>query len=228
MFILAGGAALLWSRERKLFAFLVTFLMALFVMESALTRPNYLSYFNSLAGGNRNAHRHLVDSSLDWGQDLPALKDWLKNNRVQTVYLSYFGTADPDYYGVHAITLPGFPDSEEVMKDRMMLRPGVYCISATMLHSVYNIAIGPWNVVYESQYRKLLADTSLTQPQVRLLNHFQLARLCALLRKREPDDYAGDSIFIYRVNEDELNRGLYGQPAEMYPGIMVSGISRFH
>ena len=45
--------------------------------ESVAIRPNYLAYFNQLAGGPSQGYKHLADSSLDWGQDLPALKQWL-------------------------------------------------------------------------------------------------------------------------------------------------------
>src|SRR6185369_10959616 len=67
------------------------------VFESIAIRPDYLAYFNELAGGPSEGYRHLADSSLDWGQDLPALKQWLDGERLQrgdgNVYLSYFGTA---------------------------------------------------------------------------------------------------------------------------------------
>ncbi|MBF6596556.1 MAG: glycosyltransferase family 39 protein, partial [Thermaceae bacterium] len=39
--------------------------------------PHSLSYFNELAGGPANGHAHLVDSNIDWGQDLLYLKRWL-------------------------------------------------------------------------------------------------------------------------------------------------------
>jgi hypothetical protein len=39
-----------------------------------------------------------VDSSLDWGQDLPGLREWLSendllNNPREPVFLSYFPTS---------------------------------------------------------------------------------------------------------------------------------------
>ena len=43
--------------------------------------PHYLAYFNPLAGGPGNGYKHLVDSSLDWGQDLPGLKRWVEATR---------------------------------------------------------------------------------------------------------------------------------------------------
>lgn len=39
--------------------------------------PHSLSYFNEAAGGPQNGHAHLVDSNIDWGQDLFFLRNWL-------------------------------------------------------------------------------------------------------------------------------------------------------
>lgn len=68
---------------------------------SALTSfPGYLSYFNVLAGGSEKGWRYLVDSNIDWGQDLPRLKKWMDRNHVALIHLAYFGTADPAAYGI--------------------------------------------------------------------------------------------------------------------------------
>ena len=101
------------SRLRKAAGAATIALLAWHVMESAAIRPNYLAYFNQLAGGPSRGYTHLADSSLDWGQDLPALKRWLDAQGLQQpdhggVYLSYFGTARPEYYGIRATTLAGF------------------------------------------------------------------------------------------------------------------------
>lgn len=61
--------------------------------------PNYLAYFNVIAGGPAHGYRHLVDSSLDWGQDLSGVPRYLEQHRLSgSVYLSYFGVASPNYY----------------------------------------------------------------------------------------------------------------------------------
>ena len=85
---------------------------ARFAGESIFSWPNYVSYFNQIVG-KRHAYRHLVDSSLDWGQDLPALKKWLFDvgldaSTESPTYLSYFGTGSPAYYGITANRLPCF------------------------------------------------------------------------------------------------------------------------
>ena len=58
-------------------------------------RPHYLAYFNESVGGPANGYKHLVDSSLDWGQDLPELKAWTNRlpydeTRPANFYLAYF------------------------------------------------------------------------------------------------------------------------------------------
>ena len=61
--------------------------------------PNYLAYFNPIAGGPAHGYRHLVDSSLDWGQDLPDVQRYLERRKpAGPLYLAYFGVGSPNYY----------------------------------------------------------------------------------------------------------------------------------
>jgi hypothetical protein len=60
--------------------------------------PSFLAYFNELAGGPDGGYRYTVDSNLDWGQDLKRLKEWVDNNKIEKIYLDYFGGGDASYY----------------------------------------------------------------------------------------------------------------------------------
>ena len=60
--------------------------------------PHFLAYFNELVGGPQNGYLYVVDSNLDWGQDLKRLKKWLEENKVDRIYLDYFGGGNPEYY----------------------------------------------------------------------------------------------------------------------------------
>ncbi len=62
--------------------------------------PNYLPYFNALAGGPSGGHRVLLDSNLDWGQDLIALREYMAREGIESVDLAYFGRVDPAAYGI--------------------------------------------------------------------------------------------------------------------------------
>ena len=63
--------------------------------------PDYLSYFNISVGGPENGYRNLRDSNLDWGQDLPALKDFMTRENINFVKLDYFGEGDPSLCGIN-------------------------------------------------------------------------------------------------------------------------------
>jgi hypothetical protein len=237
----AEREALPWSRvdlagvRRSLAAIGVVLLLGWHAAESIAIAPHYLAYFNELAGGPSSGYRHFIDSSLDWGQDLPGLKKWLDDAGLQQpnhdpVYLSYFGTAFPRYYKIDATLLPGFPDRSSPHQP-LPLTAGVYCFSATMLQAVY-LRPGPWNQRDEESYRQatrnLLAFDSTTADPVgraamthrlgesawadEFKNYEQLrtARLAAYLRRREPDEQIGHSILVYRVSDQDLNRALGG------------------
>ena len=138
----------------------VTAALAASAVEAMWMWPDYLAYFNVLAGGPRNGYRHLVDSSLDWGQDLPGLKHWLDDHPEDSrdpkrVYLSYFGMASPDYYGIEAQRLLSF-FPRWTPHVPVGLTGGLYAISASMLQSVYMINFpGRWNAEYEKRYQDL-------------------------------------------------------------------------
>lgn len=60
--------------------------------------PHFLAYFNELAGGPNQGFVYTVDSNLDWGQDLKRLKKWVDENKIDKIYVDYFGGGDAKYY----------------------------------------------------------------------------------------------------------------------------------
>lgn len=98
-----GGAVSLLQSRKKLGVILAIALVAWQTGASALAHPDYLAYFNELAGSQ--PERVLSDSDLDWGQDLQRLSDKLKELGVKEVSLDYFGTADVSQHGLPTIKL---------------------------------------------------------------------------------------------------------------------------
>jgi len=201
--------------------------------ESIAVSPNYLAYFNELAGGPGDGYKHLADSSLDWGQALPALKQWLDEAGLQPqgsqrVYLSYFGTARPEYYGIDATQLWGFLDRRPQQAPQP-LGGGVYCVSASILHVA---APQPWTRALESEYQERFANVKMlgntgegTQARTELIqktgedfwwqtfrrfDELRLGRLAAFLRRRAPDALVGYSILIFRLSDADVARALEG------------------
>ena len=68
--------------------------------------PYPLTYFNETS--SHDAHSRLGDSNLDWGQGLPALKEWIDREQPGPIYLSYCGTAPPEAFGIRYEALPGY------------------------------------------------------------------------------------------------------------------------
>ena len=199
------------------------------------TAPHYLAYFNILAGGPAHGYRLLVDSSLDWGQDLPGLARWLRVNNsgsgAAPVYLSYFGSGEPDYYLINATKLP-FVSGFQLLHPWYEPHGGLYCISATILQQVYGPTQGSWTPKFEREYQMLRArepyfqeywinptireelqrtgDAKEFQKSWQRYDALRLARLTAYLRERQPAAMIGYSILIYRLTEAEVNAAVNG------------------
>lgn len=163
--ILAAGA-LVWSVASSLWIY-----------------PHSLSYFNELVGGPRGGPRHLLDSNIDWGQDLLYLKRWLDRHPGVTL-------AGLAYWGSYPATLAGLPEtpppppgpSTESSSARRTVaagngwsglepvgpRPGWYALSVNNIYS------------RDQQYRYFL--------------------------EFEPVGMAGYSIYIYHITLEEANR----------------------
>jgi len=71
---------------------------------SLRAHPDALGYFNAFAGPTPD--QYLVDSNIDWGQDLERLGRHLRQaGIVQPIHLAYFGSALPAKHGVRALPL---------------------------------------------------------------------------------------------------------------------------
>jgi len=138
LFVAAGeSGAWLWRWRRPAGKVAASVLAAWYVGGTVYYHPHHLAYFNEIAGGPTRGWHALVDSNIDWGQDLGRLKSWMDEHAVRHIKLSYFGSADPAYYGIDCERLPGYaaPHPPRVTRE---LRPGdVVAVSVTHLQGVY-------------------------------------------------------------------------------------------
>lgn len=74
---------------------------------SLLVAPNWLPYFNALAGDDFVRELRLNDSNVDWGQGLIALRADLARLGIRRVHLAYHGTVDPALYGIDYVPFTG-------------------------------------------------------------------------------------------------------------------------
>lgn len=136
--VLAGRE---FGRLAKIAGITIAVSITWLIVVSAWIYPHYLTFFNLIAGGPDGGWRILVDSNLDWGQDLGPLATWLEENDVDRVWLSYFGEARPEYYGIRYDGLDSFPPRLMNPEARPFYppdpAPGWYAISATTLQGVH-------------------------------------------------------------------------------------------
>jgi hypothetical protein len=212
-----AGAALVWISNKTLARWLLAAATLVAATIAISVFPHYLAYFNGVVNRD-DAYHHLVDSSLDWGQDLPTLRDWLNVNNVpeerdpKRVFIDYFGVDSPKRFGIHA---------EEVIYgcEHLAITPGIYCFSATELQAVYSPGEQQWTPETEKGFVFLreLARTRFTRVpmQVRIggqvIDNSALPGIYALLlrfrlrttlRSQKPTANLGGSILVFDVTPE--------------------------
>jgi len=112
-FLYVASAALLARLgARRAARYAMVALGALQIAECASIAPDYLAFFNALSGGPANGPHYLVDSNIDWGQDVKKLVKWLDAHGTRKAYTFYFGNAQLRYYGVDEMGIPPPLDSK--------------------------------------------------------------------------------------------------------------------
>lgn len=107
LYILAGAWAKLPIRTPVYAAALVGILAVQgFSVLSAY--PDFISYFNEVAGGPEKGYKVLIDSNYDWGQDIGRLAELQRAHNLRPMAFSYFGTTPPEAYGLDYTPMPGF------------------------------------------------------------------------------------------------------------------------
>ena len=141
LFVLAGGTAVkLWQSKNRVLRGMLVAIGGWLMATALLVFPNYLSFFNELIGGSRNGHKVVIDSNLDWGQDIKGLGRWMKIQgvpKIQFLYFGAFSAAIPRYYGIDAFFLPGsWVDINDLVQDNRTL-PNDLAISVNHLYGYY-------------------------------------------------------------------------------------------
>lgn len=81
--IFLGQAGEFLRRSSWIKASLVSMSVLYAVTSSLLAYPYHFAYFNDFIGGSKYGHRHLLGSSLDWGQGLEEAIDWVQENEPE-------------------------------------------------------------------------------------------------------------------------------------------------
>ena len=184
-FVAAGWAMAVavrrWARRAvNVRAMLAAGLLA----ETAAAWPHFIPFVNAptLAHFDGNRLAMFGDSNVDWGQDLPLLADWQRAHPSDTLYLSYFGLADPRAYGIRYVPLPGgYPYDGVRRRFPDPARPCWLAVSASNLNwaSIADARLQPY-------YRQLAArsPTAVLGDSIWLFHYDPVEALGASVRGR--------------------------------------------
>lgn len=76
----------------------IVILLIWYLIETLMISPHFIAYFNEFVGGAKNGYKYVVDSNLDWGQDLKRLEKFVEKNNIKKIKVDYFGGGLPSYY----------------------------------------------------------------------------------------------------------------------------------
>lgn len=177
LFVWISKVAQAFSPRRSWVAATVVVLLVWQGVSGLAVYPHSLSYFNELAGGPLNGQEHLVDSNIDWGQDLLSLRRWIRErDNSLPLYLAYYGHVNPALAGIEFELPPLKSELPDDSRAADALAPGLYAISTTLLQGQ------PHNLN--------LADGTRRYAQSESFSYF---------KQLEPVDRVGYSMLIYRV-----------------------------
>jgi 4-amino-4-deoxy-L-arabinose transferase-like glycosyltransferase len=92
-FAIASAASVLaMLRASRVSAAAAIVLLVCHLGASAFAHPDYFPYFNAFAG--RDPSRYLVDSNVDWGQDILRLRSVVRRKHIPSLSVALMGPAD--------------------------------------------------------------------------------------------------------------------------------------
>lgn len=161
----------------------------LLVAVSVWHSPHHLSYFNEFAGGPSSGHLYLSDTSVDSGQDLLFVRDWIDQRQGDDlpIYLAYFGSFNPADLGIVFRLPPPCPGGNAMghpVYRRKTLIPGWYVIS-----------------------KNYVAGHSMPVPSAAtpLQYHYFGANAYSYFRDLPVQEEIGHSMNVYRITESDVN-----------------------
>ncbi|AMV39373.1 ArnT family glycosyltransferase [Planctomyces sp. SH-PL62] len=178
--------------------------LGLTIAATAAIHPHYLSYFNVVSGGPDRTPARLIDSNLDWGQDLVNLREWCRENIPdEPIGLAYFGQINPSLFTMRGDRFDWFlPPVRPGSLIRMAapaarlvgpageLTPGWYAVSATLVYGLKWRFYDPTTFYQEAWAPSWRSDNDV-------YGYFRLF---------QPDRRIGHSIYLYHLTAEDVAR----------------------
>ncbi len=198
--------------------------------ESLAVYPHSLAYFSSFFGGPEQAYFHLVDSSLDWGQDGKNIRPVLEQHGVPTdgsvpLYFAFFTSIPEEFCGLENARHIHFGSSN--LKETLFeFTPGYYIISATylrgysantntglylkrpdILSDLKNVFYAAFDAVRDSRPLPVLPEEDMDLDRMCIeYQSFRFEILRRGLERMKPEFHVHYSIYVYRLDKTQLKK----------------------
>lgn len=185
--LVALGSVFAWAAKGQLARGGTWILASLAVLSSLSQYPHSLSYFNEMAGGPERGREHLIDSNLDWGQDLDRLREWCADQKLaEPINLCLYTHVDPEDQGLAYQSELEQPFAGA--PSMLAVRPGIYAVSMSMLQGA------PHSISNGNHQYTLLPVYG-----------------CSWLQNFEAEARIGGSLLIYRIGSRDIDKAKSSQ-----------------
>jgi len=171
IFIMIGGSVN-YIKKNLFLKFLTISLVIWLVIGNFLIYPHYLSYFNEFIGGPDNGHKYLVDSNIDWGQDLVLFKKHINKKNLSEFFINYWGSDSLGY--------------------RKLLNDSIFCETESKYRNP------PDNILTLEELKKTRPNLFISVNSIYLYPQ----TCWEFLRNKTPSSKVGYSIFYFNLSED--------------------------
>jgi 4-amino-4-deoxy-L-arabinose transferase-like glycosyltransferase len=106
--LLAAAGLTALAEHRRRWIWIGGGLVACHIISALAVFPAEMAYANEAWGGSANTHKYLSDSSVDWAQQLPHVKQWVDAHPGEECWFAYSAYPDlrPQAYGIACHALP--------------------------------------------------------------------------------------------------------------------------
>lgn len=152
--VLVGGSGIRVVGEiRGIWGKVILFALLLWYIGGTVVQyPHFISYANELVGPRERRFEMLIDSNLDWGQALPDLARYVKQENPAKVRFSYFGRDDAALYGLPSAQPYGGWRFEDICAIHDVVR------SSQSTREMTIISISNWYYCGYSRHREYLKE----------------------------------------------------------------------
>ncbi len=117
--LLAAAGLVALAQDSRRWIWIGGALVACHIVSVMAVFPAEMAYGNEAWGGTANTHKYLSDSSVDWAQQLPHIKQWVDAHPGEECWLAYSAYPDlrPQAYGIPCHPLPTAHTEWEILPD---------------------------------------------------------------------------------------------------------------